>query len=133
MPKQATVLCVGDTHFPFARRKSISAVIALAKLLKPNVIVQLGDLYDMYSYSRFARSYNLLTPAQEIKKGRQQASEFWREIRAASPKADCYGLIGNHDSRVLKKAMGLLPELEHFLDGISNFWQFDGVTTQGCE
>lgn len=128
------VLAVGDAHFPFARRKSVEAAISLARKLKPKVIVQLGDLFDLYSFSRFARSFNVLTPAQEIKKGRRDAEYFWKEMRAAAgPGTQCFQLIGNHDERIAKKAMGLLPEFEQFLEEVQHLWKFDGVKTQDSE
>jgi hypothetical protein len=131
---QISTLAVGDTHFPFSRRKSVSGILALIRKLKPKRIVQLGDLYDLYSYSRFARSYNVLTPAQEVKLGRKDAQTFWKEARAAAGRGvECYQLIGNHDERLLKKTMGLLPELEHLIQEVNHLWKFDGVHTQAAE
>ena len=129
-----STLCVGDCHFPFACRRAVKSVIALARKLKPKRIVQLGDLYDLYSYSRFARSYNVLTPVQEITKGRKDAAEFWKELQDAAGKGvECFQVLGNHDERLIKKTMGLLPELEHLIAEVNHLWRFDGVETQSSE
>ena len=134
MPKPLSVLCVGDLHFPFARRASVSQAVTLARKLKPKVIVQMGDLYDLYSFSRFARSQNLLTPKQEIERGRKHAEEFWLMIRAAAGKGvECFQILGNHDQRAVKMALATLPELEPFMDHSRHMWQFEGVTTSKSE
>lgn len=127
-------LAIGDVHLPFANRRAILNVLKLARRLKPTRILQLGDLFDLYSFSRFARSPNLMTPAQEVRRGRQQAEELWAELRRASgSKVECFQLIGNHDERIAKRAAEAVPELERFLSHVAHLWQFDGVTTQPSE
>jgi metallophosphoesterase superfamily enzyme len=129
-----TTIAVGDCHFPFSKRKTVKAILSLIRKVKPKRIVQLGDLYDLYSYSRFARSYNVLTPQQEIKLGRKDAEAFWAEARAAAGRGvECFQIIGNHDERIVKKAMGLLPEMEHLLGEVNHLWRFKGVEVQGSE
>jgi hypothetical protein len=84
----------------------------------------------MFSYSSFARSLNIYTPAEECKRGRRDLELFWKEIRQASPRADCWMLRGNHDQRLMKRVMEKLPEAEHFFkNGINSLWEFDGVET----
>lgn len=107
------------------------AILALIGRLKPLHIVQLGDLYDFYSFSRFPRTHNLMTPLQEVEQGRKEAEAFWRDIRkAAGPKAECYQLIGNHDARPAKRVLEKAPELGHLVErGLSGLWDFKDVTT----
>jgi predicted phosphodiesterase len=133
MPKTITTLCIGDSHFPFHNRKTVGAIISLCRKLKPQVIIQLGDLLDLYSYSRFARSQNIMTPAQEVKRGRKDAELMWKELRQASPKADCFQILGNHDARFAKQVLDKLPEAEHLLKGVYELWKFDGVITSNSD
>lgn len=96
--------------------------------------MQLGDLYDLYSYSRFARSQNLTTPQKEMAFGRAKAEDFWAALQKASPGAECWQVIGNHDSRPFKRISELAPEFEHIVaKGLEGFWHFPGVQTQPSE
>lgn len=110
--KQAKVMVVGDTHFPFADEGAIAQVIAAIKREQPTHVVQIGDLYDQYSFSRFSRSFDIMTPKDEVAKARKQAEAFWRAVQSAAPKAKCHQLLGNHDVRVTKKILDKIPEFE---------------------
>lgn len=120
------ILCIGDLHFPWVDK------VALRKLLKsidrPKVVVQLGDLYDMYSHSKYPRTHNLFTPKDELIKAREMAEEFWAEIRVRTPRAERYQLMGNHDIRPFKRMIEKYPEFEHQID-INHLWEFDRVKT----
>jgi hypothetical protein len=88
----------------------------------------MGDLYDMFSQTRFARTHNLMTPRQEADRGRALAEEFWRLVKAAAPRARRIQLKGNHDDRPYKRMMEKTPEMEHFFS-LKEFFEFDGVET----
>lgn len=122
------VLAIPDIHFPFENKRAIKKVIQLIKKEKPTHIVQLGDLYDLYSFSRFDRSMNVMTPAQEVKKAVKLAKEFWIQVRKAAPRAKCYQLKGNHDVRFQRKLMARAPEFESIID-FDHLFKFPGVTT----
>jgi hypothetical protein len=126
--KEVRILCVPDTHFPFDNEKKVKEVVKLSKEVKPTHIVQVGDLYDMYSFSRFTRSLNLSTPAEEILEGRNKAEKFWGELRKSSPLAFCYQLRGNHCERLIKKILSSAPEFESLIKApIKSLTQFEGV------
>jgi hypothetical protein len=92
--------------------------------------VQLGDLYDLYSFTKFPRSYSVYTPNQELTIGRRDAEKFWSTLNICAPKAKRFQLAGNHDARLVKKALADAPELEQFaLEGITGLMRFDGVET----
>ena len=126
------ITCIaGDTHFPFADPAKIRAFLARVAYLKPQIVLQIGDALDLMSWGRFPRSTCLMTPAQELKRGRAQAEEFWQRVRAAAGKrAKLYQLIGNHDERPAKRMLSQLPDFEPFLDDYASWWRFDGVHTQ---
>lgn len=121
------ILVLGDTHFPWVHVGALEAVFQFIKA-NPDIayVVQLGDLYDMYSWAKFPRSHMIYTPKHEIELGRQMAEEMWKRIRSMLPKAQCYQILGNHDSRPMKKVMELAPELEIFVE-FSKWYQFVGV------
>jgi hypothetical protein len=123
---QAKVLVVGDIHFPFHNRTWLSWVLELSHALKPDIVVQIGDLYDFLSFSKYPRSLNLMTPEQECNEARAFAEQFWRDVYGAE-KAQ---LMGNHDARAIKRVLEVLPAIEHLVaPGIKDLYQFEGVTT----
>lgn len=122
-----SILVLGDLHAPFVHAKSLARAIKLASLIKPKIIVQIGDLYDLYAFSKYPRSLDLMTPKQEINEGLEVTCRMWRELRKASPKSKCFQMIGNHDSRPVKRLIEKTPELERFLD-LSSLYDFPNVT-----
>lgn len=121
------ILVLGDTHFPFVHKGALETVFKFIQLnLDITHVVQVGDLYDMYSWAKFPRSHMLYTPKAEIELGQQMAIDMWAKIRGLLPKAQCFQILGNHDSRPLKKVMELAPEMEVFVE-FSKWYQFDGV------
>jgi DNA repair exonuclease SbcCD nuclease subunit len=125
-------IIVPDTHFPWADWKHIDRIIRLVEDERPDVIVQIGDLYDFWSFSRYAKSLSLITPADEIRKGREEAASMWAALQSAARGARCYQLLGNHDDRMLNGVMKKAPEIEAVLDVLDykSLWRFPGVQTQ---
>lgn len=121
-------LVIGDAHFPFHCRYTLEAIISACKKLKPDNIVQMGDLYDFYAHSRFPKSLDLMTPIEEIQKGRGIAEDTWKRLRAAAPSATCYQLLGNHDIRPHKKILKDAPELAGIVS-LDHWFCFPGVET----
>lgn len=127
-----SILAIPDMHLPFHSRRALLELYEVIKRRKPSYLVQLGDFYDLYSWSKFPRSHNLCTPLQEIKNARKSGEVFWRMVRQLAPKAQCVMLRGNHDSRAVKRALEKAPELEEWTSkGIDALLTFDGVETLG--
>lgn len=124
-------VALGDPHHPWANSRSLRKVIAFIKKRKPRRVIQLGDLYDRYSDTRFARDLNVMTPQREHELGRREAEKMWEAIReAAGPKCELYQLRGNHDDRPMKRAFEKLPDMAHIIEnGLAGFWSFPGVQT----
>lgn len=120
-------MVIGDTHFPFASSK-ISRLYDVARDLKPTHMIQVGDLYDMFSFSKYPRTQNIMTPHQELEKGQRMAIKMWSTLLKTAPDAKCYQLLGNHDSRVMKRVIESVPEAETLID-FSSLFRFEGVTT----
>lgn len=110
------VLVIPDQHFPFVNKKALEKIYEIAKAEQPTHIVNVGDTYDMYSFSRFARSLDVMTPKQEIKKGRAMAEKMWSTLQAMAPKAKCFQVLGNHEDRIYKKIMNVAAEYESIIE-----------------
>lgn len=127
---KSKILVIGDTHFPFAHKEAFELLYVFAKENKPNYIVQVGDLLDLYAQSKFPRSQNFYSPEEEERKGVDEAAKMWKRLRGVCPKAECYQLLGNHDIRPIKRVLESAPSLEHVVKAhYKNLMKFDGVTT----
>lgn len=124
------LVAVPDLHFPFHHAKALDEAIDIIVDAKPTGVIQLGDLYDFFSWSRFPKKPGVIHPNDELDEGRAQAVDFWKRVRKAAPRADLFQLMGNHCVRPLKIAAERCPELYEL---VSRSWkplfQFDGVTT----
>jgi hypothetical protein len=126
------ILCIGDLHCPFWHEPSINLVYHLIEEIKPEYIVQLGDAYDFFSFSKFPRSPYVIDPGEEIRLAREQLEGFWATINNLAPKAKKYQLKGNHDIRPQRRIIETnCPELEYFFN-FDRFFEFDGVETIHC-
>lgn len=121
---------IPDLHEPWSNPKVKQAIydFCLEHHKRIKNIIQVGDLYDMYSATRFARTYNLITPLEETIRARESAELMWITLQQIVPRAKCYQIKGNHDIRPQKKILDKVPELEHLFD-MDWLWEFDGVTT----
>lgn len=121
------ILVLGDTHFPFHCKDAINKALSLVEAIDWQVIVQVGDLYDQFSYSRFPKRI-IMTPEQETRKGRQFAEMFWEKVHKLRPNAKKFQLKGNHDDRRKKQIIAKLPEAWGFFDD-THLYGFDNVET----
>lgn len=121
------VFVIPDVHFPWVDKKALKQIYKAIKHEKPNVVIQLGDLYDQYVFSKYDRDMNLITPEKEVKLAREMATEFWATIHKIVPRARKIQLIGNHDVRIKKRVMEKLPELSCILDVQQKLYSFPHV------
>jgi predicted phosphodiesterase len=131
MSKKQSVLVLGDLHMPYHDKARLKEVINLAKLLQPTHIVQVGDIYDQYTFSRYAKSLNLTTPQDEWFEARRYGEELWDKLGKACPDSTKKLLKGNHDDRIVKQLYNRLPELAE--DMVKHYvhpkYVFKGVDT----
>lgn len=133
---KSTFLCVGDLHVPFIDKKAFRQLAEMlpdiySNAIKKNrkfYIIQMGDLFDMYSASKYVRSMDLMTPKEEFEQGRACAVEVWKILKKRAPKAHCYQLGGNHTDRLYKRLMEKCPELASLVS-FKSLFEFDGVKT----
>ena len=110
------VLALPDRHAPFHHPAAMAWAVEVARREQPSAVVGLGDEADLYSLSRYPRSHNVYTPAQEWKAGRRAIEAHWRALREACPRAKFYELTSNHADRLAKRVLEKLPEVEHLLE-----------------
>lgn len=122
------VLVISDTHFPYQNKRAMKKVLEIVKKEKPGMVVQIGDLLDQYTFSKYSRSQDFTTPQQEIKKGIKGATEMWSAIRKSVPKSKLVQVLGNHDLRLRKRIMEALPELESIVN-MGQLYSYPGVRT----
>jgi hypothetical protein len=121
---------VGDVHAPWIHKPTFSKILQIVESFKPEIIVQIGDIYDMLSYSRFPKNPNTISPEVELQEGRAVAEEMWKLLQKKSNKAKCYQILGNHDVRPAKKAMELAPELATLIGNQTRaLFEFEDVQT----
>lgn len=126
--RKLRVLCIGDTHSPWVNEKATLAIYECLSREPYDVIIQMGDLYDMYSFSKFARSHDICTPKEEIEQGYEWAHNFWSNINKLNKKAKKYQLKGNHDDRLMKRAFERWPEAASILTRAEHsLYDFPGV------
>jgi predicted phosphodiesterase len=127
------IAVVGDTHHPWASWSCLNQAAKIIKKESPDIIVQMGDAYDFYSWTRWAKDLNLMTPEEEIQKGRRDFERMWSMLLGSVPHcSEAYQLLGNHDDRVLKQVADKYGEVTAWFDHLDfrKHWRFEGVTLQ---
>jgi predicted phosphodiesterase len=123
------ILVVGDIHFPYHNKRALKKIFEAIKREKPTHVVQIGDLYDQYAFSRFNKK-NIELPQNELKKAVILGSEFWRTVRNLCRNVTCYQILGNHDVRLVKRAEERLPEAQELVrEKVNELYTFKGVKT----
>lgn len=124
------VAIAGDLHLPWLDKGCAQYFFNYLEKEKPDVVVQIGDIYDLYSFSRFPGTRGLIKPDEELVQARIAGEEFWSYVRRLVPKATCYQILGNHDIRPIKYSLETAPVLESFVTkGLLELYKFEGVNT----
>lgn len=122
------VFAVPDLHFPWVYADGLTALYLAIEQHKPDIVIQLGDLYDMYAHSKFAKSQDIMTPKEEKLEARQGAEAFWKNVKICAPQAECVQLKGNHCDRPAKRLTEKYPEIANFVS-FDEYFEFIGVQT----
>lgn len=102
--KPLRAIVYGDTHYPFQDDRVLQVVKAVVKDLKPDIIVNVGDLVDCWQISRFEKDP---TRKDSLQDNIDQAREHLHEMAQLAPKAQRVYLEGNHESRLRRLICGL--------------------------
>lgn len=117
-------------HLPWCHWPSVEKVYKIIACEKPDVIIQLGDLYDFFAFSRFSRHQDVMTPKEEIEDGRQAALGFWDHLNIISPDSRKIQIKGNHCDRLLNRVMDRFPEVYSIVEKAeANLFKFKNVET----
>jgi hypothetical protein len=123
-----TVVAIGDTHHPFSSQRVLRRIYGIIKVLQPRFVIQVGDLNDFFSQSKYPRTHRLMTPQEEVKRAKEAATDMWAKIHEACPSAIKIQIKGNHDERPYKRLLEKAPELEPFFQ-INDLFEFPHVHT----
>lgn len=131
------IAAIPDTHFPFCSLPKLAEARRLVKSFKPDIIIQLGDLYDLFSFSKYPRDPSSIpfTPEVECQHGRAQAADMWAKLRFDNKRARLIQISdANHDKRVIKRLEEKAPDLAFIgRDWLRTMLTFDGVELLGSQ
>ena len=83
----------------------------------------------MYSFSKYPRSQDIMTPKEEISEARLGAEAMWRNVRQSGHAAlRMIQIYGNHDVRPQKRIQEKYPEIASLID-LGHLWTFPNVET----
>lgn len=116
MSNGKTHLVIPDSHaHPDFNNNRADIVGRLILDLKPDVVINLGDMFDMPSmsgYDKGTKSFHGRSFRKDLDAGLEFDERMWAPIRTAKKKKPfSVFLEGNHEFR-LKKMLNLQPELE---------------------
>ncbi len=94
-----SLICDGDLHYPIHDPYVEAAKLAFARDVKPQVWVNIGDLYDCWLISMHAKeSSRMFDPNARLQEEFDSAQPY---LKAAAGMVDRYHLIlGNHENRL---------------------------------
>lgn len=119
--KFTTAVLYGDTHVPFADAAAIKVVQGVVRDVKPDVLVNMGDLVDCWQISRFDKDPTRLDTLQD---NIDEARKHLHEMAQIAPKARRVLLEGNHENRLSRCIASLdggqreIPRLRAFQEAI---------------
>lgn len=93
------ILAFGCTHAPYEHKDTLDFLNDLSNSYKPDRVVHLGDVFDIYSVSDYPKDISHKDSwTDELKKGRK----FVQQLATIFPTLDL--MSSNHDDRVYKKS-----------------------------
>lgn len=126
------ILVIGDVHAPFTDLGAVSYILLMAERFKDKLkyIVFMGDIFDMFSKSKFPKSMNIYTPRDEMRLAKELIQDFVSKLKAIVPHAKILILMGNHDIRPVKRVLENAPELEDAVESyMKTLFTFEGAIT----
>lgn len=118
-------LVIPDSHAHYQQNNDRATLIGLLMAdLKPDVVVNMGDMWDMPSlsaYDKGRKSFTGRTYKADVEVGLDFDEKLWAPIRKLKKRMPrSVYLIGNHEQRI-HKAVDIQPELE----GVVSFNDLD--------
>jgi len=94
----STILVIGDLHAPVMHPGAVDFLADLKKTFKPDAVVQVGELFDGYTFSKFMRDPDTPNAVTEIESTIEALQPLYKLFPDMSV---CYG---NHCLRHMKRA-----------------------------
>lgn len=113
------VLIIPDLHIPFVNMQALKVVHRWCKNHKPDLVIQLGDIFDFKAWSRWPKDADDASPHAEF----EMAIKLGRDVSKMFP--DMEILTGNHDLRIAKKAMEV-GFTKHIVRELSEVFPYEG-------
>lgn len=109
--QNGTVIVFGDSHLvPGQESAAAKALKILTKEIKPNIEINIGDIYDFASISKHPQiGWN---PQLTVKDELQAGYDFMNELINLSPQTRFFMLEGNHDTRFNKFLANHIPQFK---------------------
>lgn len=111
-----TALVIPDVHSPYEHKPAIEVAKQIAKDIRPDHLVFLGDCFDAEYLGRWTKA----TVEEGIYKTLEEIDHFKKHVfeplTKAAKKADVYWLGGNHDMQRIKDVIEELPDRKKQLD-----------------
>lgn len=104
------IACIPDTHSPYHDKRALELAIKVIKSFRPDVLVHMGDIADMYAISSYdkdpRKSQGFLSELREVNK-------VFDQIDGLAPRK--IFLCGNHEARLEKYLFKKAPELHDYV------------------
>ncbi len=113
-----SVLFIPDTHCPYHDAKAFDLVEQVARDLKPDITVILGDFADFYAVSSHMKDPSRReTFDEEV----QATHKLLRRVESWSPRGRRLYLMGNHEDRLSRYIAGQAKEMHGIVTADSLF------------
>lgn len=110
------VLAISDLHIPFEHKNALNFVTKVYEKYNCNEVVFMGDLFDVYSLSKYTKTPSSYNVTDEFKLSKKKVKQWTKEF----PVAKC--LLGNHEIRINKKLTeGGIPK--EFIKSFNELWE----------
>jgi len=111
MNKTQKILVVSDVHSIFQDRSAVQAMMRVGNVFKPDQIIQIGDLLDCYSLSKYDKN-----PKRMASLTKEASSvRYLIDWMTSTTKQPVHYLWGNHENRIQKTMLHNLSALhEHY-------------------
>lgn len=101
---------IDGEYLPIHDESAMVCFRALAKHIRPDKLINLGDSVDFPTLSRFDPSSNHFDTTQSMQMSLDRAHRYWAELIADNPQAERVEVDSNHTVRVGRAALKALSQ-----------------------